>query len=447
MSVNNVQSLDIPNLKVEKYVTKFGPHQDDVIVIDFNYTPTPTTHTTWSLQDVVIKALPNFNENYLNDLVSLGSVYLTRYQTGSCSTVSNEEKSRRWHRRVKERFKRNHGLFAENTPRITQRLINSTESGIIILPQATLSLRLHVTPQRFPITPYIDWRSRVCYMNDDFVIVNKPGGIPSQPVASNYQECVHVQAGLSLFQTPLYPTSRLDLWSTGLLCLGRHPAAVKQVNEWHRNNSLQKTYRVLSYHNPLTSPLLVKSLSLPLTLQNWMPKGPIFGVTVPRLLCRAKHPDMLHCVLRITSIQQVFFSQDFQVPPEEPMPIPYCSKMTEEIKRLKSLSYDFYDIHIQLMTGRTHQIRAQLACFGLCLVGDTIYAPFVGAYVDSIPIQRLTKDIDFSNFLERKEEPTNAKELTETEKEMWQLYIQSKPITYPIGSFNFLYTINHTFTL
>jgi 23S rRNA-/tRNA-specific pseudouridylate synthase len=273
MSTSDSKSLDIPDLKVEKYITKFGPHQDDVIVIDLNYTPTPTMQTTWTLQDVVSKALPNFSENYLNDLLSLGSVYVTKYQTGSRSTVSGEQKSRRWHRRVKERFKRNHGFFAQDTPRITQRLMNSTESKNVILPQATLSLRFHITPQRFPITPYINWHSRVCYMNDDFVIVNKPGGIPSQPVASNYQECVYVQAGLSLFQAPLYPTSRLDLWSTGLLCLGRHPAAVKQVNEWHRNNSFQKTYRVLCYHNPLTSPLCLKSLSLPLTLENWMPKG------------------------------------------------------------------------------------------------------------------------------------------------------------------------------
>jgi hypothetical protein len=40
-----------------------------------------------------------------------------------------------------------------------------------------------------------------------------------------------------------------------------------------------------------------------------------------------------------------------------------------------------YEVTVQLLTGRTHQIRAQLAAIGAPILGDVMYEPLAGALV------------------------------------------------------------------
>jgi hypothetical protein len=39
---------------------------------------------------------------------------------------------------------------------------------------------------------------------------------------------------------------------------------------------------------------------------------------------------------------------------------------------------DVFEVEIELVTGRTHQVRAQLAALGFPILGDTLYAPMAG---------------------------------------------------------------------
>ena len=53
-------------------------------------------------------------------------------------------------------------------------------------------VRVYTRPARFPVDD-VDWRSRVLFEDGDYLIVDKPAGIPYQATRSNFRECL-VQA-------------------------------------------------------------------------------------------------------------------------------------------------------------------------------------------------------------------------------------------------------------
>ena len=53
-------------------------------------------------------------------------------------------------------------------------------------------VRVYTRPARFPVGD-VDWRSRVLFEDGDYLIVDKPAGIPYQATRSNFRECL-VQA-------------------------------------------------------------------------------------------------------------------------------------------------------------------------------------------------------------------------------------------------------------
>jgi len=53
-------------------------------------------------------------------------------------------------------------------------------------------VRVYTRPARFPVGD-VDWRSRVLFEDGDYLIVDKPAGIPFQATRSNFRECL-VQA-------------------------------------------------------------------------------------------------------------------------------------------------------------------------------------------------------------------------------------------------------------
>lgn len=55
-----------------------------------------------------------------------------------------------------------------------------------------------------------------------------------------------------------------------------------------------------------------------------------------------------------------------------------------------------YDITVELVTGRTHQLRAQFSAIGLPIVNDTMYYPLRGIYADLFSADRVTQGLDLS---------------------------------------------------
>ena len=183
-------------------------------------------------------------------------------------------------------------------------------------------LRLHTQPRRYSLAQ-IDWRSRILSENDDFVIFDKPAGVPCHPMVDNQLE--NLATGLSDFlKSEIHVTHRLDVGTRGLLLFAKTKNFQKQFNSLLSLRQVCKKYRVFT-----EAPTNFFQGQI---LTHYMHPSPY----APKRLEVAAFPGAQECLLRILMVSQT---------------------RTE----------------VELLTGRTHQIRAQFAASGFPLVGDSTY--------------------------------------------------------------------------
>lgn len=189
-------------------------------------------------------------------------------------------------------------------------------------------LRVHQNPRRFP-TEVLNPENSVVWENDDLLILNKPSGLPVHPTVDNTQENIValLEKNRSL---KFYVTHRLDVATQGLLVLAKTKPAQALMNTKLMNNEVRKLYRaqvsalensgaphvgeIVHYMEP--SPRAPKKVSL-IEQADWQ-------------ICRLK-------ILESTPIENRF------------------------------------QLIIELITGRTHQIRAQMSALGFPVWGDHTY--------------------------------------------------------------------------
>lgn len=192
-------------------------------------------------------------------------------------------------------------------------------------------LRCHQNPRRFPT--YFNWSERVVFENEDFIVINKPPGLPCQPSLDNKIENVVTQ--LSLFKKQnLFITHRLDVGTSGLLAL----AKTKEFQVLF--NKLLESRLINKYYDTYT-----QGPSLHLGLKtHWMQPHP----RSPKTVSGHYIPGWKPCELVILA--------------------------TEELKSISNSRKSFLNYYrIQLLTGRTHQIRAQLSSMKNFICGDILY--------------------------------------------------------------------------
>lgn len=178
-------------------------------------------------------------------------------------------------------------------------------------------------PNRFRIEE-INWEKTILHRNRDFLVIDKPGGIPVQSTPDNFTENVLAQIQ-ALERTQLFLTQRLDTPVSGLMIFGRTASFTRQFNQLLQTGGVRKTYEALT------------AKAVPLGKQ-------------------------IH-----------FMKNSFEKRKElELVPFAGGLRCELDVEECTPLA-DFFLCRVRPVTGRTHQIRAQLAALGSPILGDSLY--------------------------------------------------------------------------
>ena len=286
---------------------------------------------------------------------------------------------------------------------------------------------MHERPRRYRHACWLGrdaWLDRVVHESDAILAVNKPHGLPSMAHESNAVEhcggCL--ERALGLPPGTLRVTHRLDSSTSGVLVLGKTTEAVREFNDsvakTPGSREIVKTYAAL----------VSSKASVPLgSLTHWMYPGP-FGVGAfhgrtlrrsrARLLRSGADGDRgggeeetgdgrggkrwKRCELRVASCEpatqsqvdawRTLFGRELERA-RKPFPFDDGADPGESGGAGLGLGLgsgsgesggeSVWAVRVELVTGRTHQVRAQLAAIGAPLLGDSLYQPMVGYLHDA----------------------------------------------------------------
>lgn len=210
-------------------------------------------------------------------------------------------------------------------------------------------LRVHTKPRRYPIEK-IKWPELVVFENDDFMIVNKPAGIPVHPTVDNCRENL-LSVLREYSNLPLSITHRLDVPTHGLLVLAKNVDFQRIFNLYLNQSKVRKQYRALVHGK-------VNRLG---RWTHFMEPSP----RAPKRVSSTNPDQWLRCDLKVLT-----------------------SKYDNEC--------NVSDVTIELETGRTHQIRAQLSCEGHPVLGDVMYGNSKSLAVELEGIALQSQELSFS---------------------------------------------------
>jgi 23S rRNA pseudouridine1911/1915/1917 synthase len=204
-------------------------------------------------------------------------------------------------------------------------------------------LRIHTRPRSF--NRKVIWSEQIFWQNEDFIVVDKPSGIPCHSTVDNLYENVQAQLEATLAR-PIFLTHRLDVPTSGLLVYGKTTKTQSDFNRALNQSEVSKIYEAIvelpaEFPSKLPAEQATDSayekILPPLGTQvHYMEPSP----RAPKKVHNHQAPGYLRCELIILDAEKIGNQAH---------------------------------VKIELKTGRTHQIRTQLSHLGFPIVGDTQY--------------------------------------------------------------------------
>lgn len=213
-------------------------------------------------------------------------------------------------------------------------------------------LRIHTRPRSF--NRKVIWPEQIFWQNEDFIVVDKPSGIPCHSTVDNLYENVQAQLEATLAR-PVFLTHRLDVPTSGLLVYGKTTTAQSDFNRALNQSEVSKIYEAI-VELPAELPV-----ELPTKRPEELPTGnlptdssdenilPPLGTQIHYMEPSPRAPKKVH---------------DHEAPGYL-----RCELIILAAEKIGNQAH----IKIELKTGRTHQIRTQLSHLGFPIVGDTQY--------------------------------------------------------------------------
>lgn len=223
-------------------------------------------------------------------------------------------------------------------------------------------IRVHMVPKRFPVFYGVDWARRVIAQGNGYIVMNKPSGLPVPPTVDNIRENVLMGASVALKRhgdDPLYITSRIDQPTEGIVVIGKNPEFVRRFNDLIIERSVQKKYKA--------------AVVVPATTRSHVFDDEILG--------NVRHSARVNFRLPGLPFLTLVTGPNDATAVECHMIINSVVELDETVSQRLKKRYDIFEgdsvfeIDIDLITGRTHQIRCQLSAMGLPIIGDTLYGP------------------------------------------------------------------------
>lgn len=166
----------------------------------------------------------------------------------------------------------------------------------------------------------------ILFQDNLLIVLNKPPGMPAQADKTGDKsllEWAEAECG-----QPLHPAHRLDRPASGILVFAKTKAAMTYLQQQFQQHSVEKEY-----------------------------------LAVVAALPPESEGDLVH-YLRKNSQQNRAYADTEATPGADRAELHY---------RLLGSSERYHLLHVRLITGRHHQIRAQLAAIGCPIKGDVKY--------------------------------------------------------------------------
>ncbi|KAL6538610.1 hypothetical protein OROGR_012598 [Orobanche gracilis] len=288
----------------------------------------------------------NLPPPFVTDLINFGAVFYALVCPNPPPTATAEQ-IRAFKKYTDPLVLRQRSSIKGKTIREAQKTFRITRTDEFV--ETGTYLRVHVHPKRFPRCYEIDWRSRIIAVTENYVVLDKPAGTSVGGTTDNLEESCATFATRTLgLEAPLRTTHQIDNCAEGCVVLARTKDYCSVFHEKLREKKVAKLYLAL-VAAPVSTGVITHYMR-PVNI-------------APRLISEDFITGWHLCQLEVLDCRKVSWPDNII---EKKNSIEDCGWPTKEYA---------YECRINLLTGRTHQIRVQLAASGAPVLGDSMYMP------------------------------------------------------------------------